>query len=491
MDNGQRASVSDEARTGSAVLDRHGTYFRIDQTACSLLDVSAATAVGSIGFAQIPDGPDEVWWLEERPEVTRTPLICSLTHVDADGQWLMTLTPTAEDTSHRATVRGYGERTLDAVTASDRDSIVRALADEITATCGLVGGLIILIDEVSGDPTFASGVYPRREHLAAMQECRRRGAPMVIWQAFAENRIVVKRGWGGHIRSDPRLEPIRPFSRQLPDHWSYIAIPFGLAGRRLGVITGMVCEPASITPDRVRLWCAIAHPSAVAVHCAEVIRSARAAGADRERQRLNEELHDSVAQDAFALKMLAARTELDARRTGAADIADLAGELRVLAERTSSSLRTLIGERRQVGQALSLSQQLAGLAREMGSRSGVEIQATVSDTWDELGSECRDTVVRVVQEALRNIEKHSHARTASVRVVEDAAAPGMVLIEVVDDGDSFDPGTAGTAGFGLTSIRERAAEYGGSVEIRTVPSTTLRVRLRPSFESEWDAAVHG
>jgi NarL family two-component system sensor histidine kinase LiaS len=97
--------------------------------------------------------------------------------------------------------------------------------------------------------------------------------------------------------------------------------------------------------------------------------------------------------------------------------------------------------------------------------------------------------VRIVKEALRNISKHARARTAALRIVEDVTAPGMLLIEVVDDGESFDPEAASSASFGLTSIRERAAEHGGSVELRSAPSTTLRVRMRPTFESEWEAAV--
>ncbi|WP_141698390.1 hypothetical protein [Streptomyces lushanensis] len=60
------------------MLDRYGVYLRLDRAACSLLGVSAAAAVGSVGFARVPDGPDEVWWLEQRPEVTRTPLVCRL-----------------------------------------------------------------------------------------------------------------------------------------------------------------------------------------------------------------------------------------------------------------------------------------------------------------------------------------------------------------------------------------------------------------------------
>jgi signal transduction histidine kinase len=239
------------------------------------------------------------------------------------------------------------------------------------------------------------------------------------------------------------------------------------------------------------MWCEVARETALTLRYVEAIRLATAAGSDRERRRLNEDLHDSVGQDAFALKMLAARVERDAAQVGRPELAERARELKALAERVSSGLRGLIGERRQVAQDVRLSEQLAGLARELGSRSGVDVQASVDEAWDHLSPECRDVVVRIVQEALRNIEKHAHARTASLRVVPDASAPGMLLIEVVDDGESFDPDAASSASFGLTSIRERAVDHGGSVEIRSAPSTTLRVRLRPSFESEWDAAIRG
>ena len=135
-------------------------------------------------------------------------------------------------------------------------------------------------------------------------------------------------------------------------------------------------------------------------------------------------------------------------------------------------------------------QQLNGLAREVGTRSGVDVQVLVSGEWDHLSADCGETVARIVQEALHNIEKHAHARTAALRVTADKDTPGMLLIEVTDDGQRFDPDAVSSASFGLTFIRERAAGYGGSVEVRTDPHTTLRVRLRPVFESEWDAAIH-
>jgi signal transduction histidine kinase len=487
------AAAGNALPVGTAIVDRHGTYLELDEVAGMLLGVSAVESLGSVSFARIPVGPDEVWWLEQRPEVTSIPQVCHVFQGETSDQWGLRITPAVRGTSALAVVRGYAEHALNAVASPDKDVIAAALTDDLTRICGFAEGcLIVLIDEQSGAPTFAGGSNnPRREHLAALEECRRRGAQMVIWQAFTENRIVVERGWARRLQRDPRLAPMRRLVSSGLDlllDGAYVAVPLELASKRIGVIAGMVREHESITASRVSLWCDLADQTAFALEYAEALRVARASGYDRERQRLNEDLHGSAVQDVFALKMLAARAEVDAHQISAPGLVGQIGELRVLADKVHAGLQALIGDRRQVGQARGLKQQLTGLANEIGSRSGVDIQVNISDEWDHLSSECRDTVVRIVQEALRNIEKHAHARTASLRVVEDVSVPGMLLIEVVDDGESFDPAAVISAGFGLTSIRERAAERGGSVEIRTAPATALRVRLMPSFESEWDAA---
>ena len=65
---------------------------------------------------------------------------------------------------------------------------------------------------------------------------------------------------------------------------------------------------------------------------------------------------------------------------------------------------------------------------------------------------------RIVQEALTNAMRHGQARSATVTLrCED----GTLVAEIRDDGDSQDP--AAHPGGGLTSMRERAALYGGTV----------------------------
>jgi signal transduction histidine kinase len=473
---------------GTAVLDRDGKYLELDETTRKIL----GSKVGSVSFARVPADAQEVrevWWLEQRPEITPSPLACQLVATERSDRWLLNITPSPDNTRTRETVRRYAERALEEVATHDLNATVHTLTGVLQDLCEFAGCLIVLIDEQTGEPVFAGGEGMAREHLAALEENRRRGAPMVIWQAFAESRVVVKRDWVRHVRQDPRLAPIRPYIELRPDPGlSYVAVPLRCAGRRLGVLTGTVLDPALITAGSVRLWWELADQTALALRYAEAFRTARGVGGDRERQRLNEELHDTVGQDVFALKMLAARAEVVASRAGAPEVGGQVRELRVLADKVDSGVRALIGERRRVGPGLPLSQQLTGLVGEVSSRSGVSIETLVSGEWDHLSTECGETVVRIVQEALHNIEKHAHAKTASLSVTTD---DGMLLIEVSDDGERFDPDAVSSASFGLAFIRERAAGYGGSVDVSTQPRTTLRIRLRPAFESVWEAAIRG
>jgi signal transduction histidine kinase len=83
-------------------------------------------------------------------------------------------------------------------------------------------------------------------------------------------------------------------------------------------------------------------------------------------------------------------------------------------------------------------------------------------------------VFRIAQEALTNLARHAEARKASVRIATERA---VLRLEIRDDGRGLPEVLH--AGVGLTSMRERAAELGGSFEIDSAPNagTTIRVRL--------------
>jgi signal transduction histidine kinase len=69
---------------------------------------------------------------------------------------------------------------------------------------------------------------------------------------------------------------------------------------------------------------------------------------------------------------------------------------------------------------------------------------------------------RIAQEALTNVVRHAAARTCTLRVAVDASAH-LLKVLVEDDGSGLPHGYR--KGVGLHSMRERAAELGGSCEI--------------------------
>jgi len=95
-----------------------------------------------------------------------------------------------------------------------------------------------------------------------------------------------------------------------------------------------------------------------------------------------------------------------------------------------------------------------------------------------LGSRRALDFLRVLQEALANVVKHSGARGVEVRIAADGDA---LVLEVTDDGRGFDPDApqdnSPVPGMGLASMRSRAQRLGGRLHIESRPGRT-RLSLR-------------
>ena len=195
-----------------------------------------------------------------------------------------------------------------------------------------------------------------------------------------------------------------------------------------------------------------------------------------ERRRIARDLHDVVLQDLSGALQSLRLTHLRAKRSGAS--LDLEEELGALG-RASSGLRNAIYDLRREKERpfLESVESLVDLSRQtMPER---EIRLVVEDGFDA-GLSGRESVelLRILQEALANVRRHSAARHVEVRLRTDDRA---ILIEVSDDGRGFDPGSAG-AGVGLSAMRERAEGLGGDFEVRSRPGrgTEIKVRIRPA-----------
>ena len=87
-------------------------------------------------------------------------------------------------------------------------------------------------------------------------------------------------------------------------------------------------------------------------------------------------------------------------------------------------------------------------------------------------------MTRLIEEALTNVIKHSHAR--HVRLSLEQPVPGDLVLEIEDDGVGFDVAAVNAAGLGIgmRSMAARIARVGGALTVTSKPGrTVLTVRL--------------
>jgi signal transduction histidine kinase len=114
---------------------------------------------------------------------------------------------------------------------------------------------------------------------------------------------------------------------------------------------------------------------------------------------------------------------------------------------------------------------------------GLATEVAADERLTALSAAVEVAAYRIGLEALTNSARHAHATRV---VVELRRMPDMLLLRIHDDGRGLRGGEP--PGVGLSSMRERAEELGGSLEVAATPGggTTVTARL-PLGEAPRDA----
>jgi len=194
-----------------------------------------------------------------------------------------------------------------------------------------------------------------------------------------------------------------------------------------------------------------------------------------ERRRIARDLHDTVLQDLSGALQSLRLTHLQAKESGTG--LDFEEELGALG-RASSGLRSAIYDLRREKERPFLESVESLVELNQRATPEREIRLAVEEGF-YAGLSGKESVelLRVLQEALTNVRRHSAARNVEVALRTDNQT---ILIEVSDDGRGFDTGSA-RAGVGLSAMRERAEGLGGDFEVRSRPGqgTEVKVRIHP------------
>jgi signal transduction histidine kinase len=223
-----------------------------------------------------------------------------------------------------------------------------------------------------------------------------------------------------------------------------------------------------MTGDEVALFAQ--HLDNMAKQLQSLLTSRQDTAVSEERNRLARDLHDSAKQQALAASFqLGTALTLYERDPQSAKKHLL--EADTLVDSVRKELTNLVHELRlQSIDRQDFSEILKEQAIEWSHRSEIEVNINIEGN-DELPSETRETLSRIMQEALANVTRHSSARCADVFL---EYGTDTVTLIIKDDGRGFNTNTQ-HSGLGLYSMRERAEELGGSFTVESVPDQGTQI----------------
>lgn len=193
---------------------------------------------------------------------------------------------------------------------------------------------------------------------------------------------------------------------------------------------------------------------------------------EEERRRIRRDLHDglgpSLATVVMGLEEARAVHAVDTERTER-----LLGHLKQQAKGAINEIRTLVyGLRPPALDELGLRAALVQLVEGTVGRTTIEVTFQAPDDLGELSAATEVAAYRIVQEALTNVVRHSGASRAAVWVRRDR---DDLVIEVNDNGRGLPRPLM--PGVGVSSMRERAEDIGGTVTLVAADGTSMRAVL--------------
>jgi signal transduction histidine kinase len=261
-----------------------------------------------------------------------------------------------------------------------------------------------------------------------------------------------------------------------------ITLPLTYQGETVGRLVVARRSPGEALSEMDdRLLRNIAQQAGIAVYDAKLTadlqrsRQQLVTNREEERRRLRRDLHDGLGPSLASL-LLEARVLRRMISQDPAAAEQLAEEMQRDIRATIEDIRRVVHELRppaldDLGLVSALTVMAAKLDQlETVAGSGLAVTIDAADNLPPLPAAVEVAAYRIIQEALTNVVHHAHARRATVQLWIDED----LHIEVRDDGRGFTGGREG--GVGLHSMRERAAELGGTWSIARQPGGGTLVR---------------
>lgn len=200
-----------------------------------------------------------------------------------------------------------------------------------------------------------------------------------------------------------------------------------------------------------------------------------------ERERIAREIHDGIAQLMAYVNTKASAIRLFIKKRQLKEARSQLQQLEEASRESFMDLRTaILGLRTSNTQSAGLVTTLQRFITKFSELTDIEVKLDLPDqsATISLPPESELQLIRITQEALSNIQKHTANKFAWVRL---RPLNHSLELTIGDDGPGFDPKHSSQGRrprFGLSTMRERAESIGGTFTVDSKPGNGTRITVR-------------
>jgi two-component system nitrate/nitrite sensor histidine kinase NarX len=258
-----------------------------------------------------------------------------------------------------------------------------------------------------------------------------------------------------------------------------VSVPMRYRGRVTGVINLFLGRDLIEQVENLKpLLTSIAHHLSIAIDRSNSEEENNQHRINDERTRIAHELHDSLAQSLASLRYQVRVLDETMHQGDESTTWQQLERIENSLDEANTELRGLIANFR----APTYKRDLLDAVEQMVSQFRIEtgIKTYLQKEWSarSLPMDMETQILRIIQEALWNIRKHSQAKT--VRILLRYGQDGKYHVLIEDDGVGIGKQANGTTPgehIGLSIMRERAARLGGILRVESEPGEGTRVAL--------------
>jgi len=358
---------------------------------------------------------------------------------------------------------------VDVTSELSLDAVLKKVVDQSRNLVGAKYGAVSVVGEDGRIQSFVTSGITQEEREAI-------GPPPVghgvLGEVLHEGQRLRLEDISKHPRS-AGVPPNHPMMKTL------LAVPITCKGPFVGNLYLAEKENGELfTNDDEKTLERFAVQAAIAIDNAHLHQQVANLAVAQERLRIAHEMHDGIAQvlGYVNTKVQAAHEYL--RRGKSEEASVQLRELAVSAREAYADVREAIVDLRTLpGPQQSFIEVMRDYIDHWKEQSGINAQLTIDgDITLDPGAELQ--LVRIIQESLANVRKHSRATAVTVDVRRQG---GQLVVTISDDGVGFNPAARAKSEFprfGISTMQERAATIGGELQIDSTPGQGTTIRLQ-------------